>query len=391
MDKKNLIENVPCFYELDSEALDILAGKVYETSFKTGTIIFNEGEDADRLYIVSDGVVEILKNDKDGNEVVVGVHTKGNVFGEMAILDNLPRSGTARTRTPVKALYLEREDFLKILDTNPSVNRCMMKSLSGIIRTFNEVHIKENAEYNKRLKTVLEELKKMQKEALYKERLYLMGQSASQILHDIRNPLSVLKTQALLLGTGRLSSSEKKKACENIISTVSRMENLTTEFMDFIRGDIKLDYTVVGARQLGESLSDSLADKFAKKNVRLEIEYKNEFSAIVDEGRILRCLINLIENALKAVDRDRGIVSVVFDCKNEVFSIEITDNGCGIPEEKLSRIFQPFFSESEGGTGLGLQIVQSIVKAHNGEILVKSVPGKGTTFTMMIPCFTFGV
>ena len=169
------------------------------------------------------------------------------------------------------------------------------------------------------------------------------------------------------------------------------MENLTTEFMDFIRGDIKLDYTVVGARQLGESLSDSLADKFAKKNVRLEIEYKNEFSAIVDEGRILRCLINLIENALKAVDRDRGIVSVVFDCKNEVFSIEITDNGCGIPEEKLSRIFQPFFSESEGGTGLGLQIVQSIVKAHNGEILVKSVPGKGTTFTMMIPCFTFGV
>lgn len=386
-----MIENVLCFNELDSEALDVLAANVFETSFGTGEIIFNEGEAADKLYIVADGIVEILKNDRDENKVTVGVHTKGNVFGEMAILDNLPRSGTARARTPVKALYLERDDFLKILDSNPSVNRCMIKSLSGIIRTFNEVHIKENAEYNKRLKSVVEELKKMQKEALCKERLYLMGQSASQILHDIRNPLSVLKTQALLLGTGDLSPPEKKKACENIISTVSRMENLTTEFMDFIRGDIKLDYTVVGARHLGDSLLESLSGKFSEKNVRLDIEYKNEFSAIVDEGRILRCLINLIENALKAVDRGTGVVSVVFDCKNELFSIEITDNGCGIPEENLSRIFQPFFSESEGGTGLGLQIVQSIVKAHNGEIQVKSVPGAGTTFTMIIPCFTFGV
>lgn len=391
MDKKALIGKILCFNELDSDSLKILAGKVFETTFCRGEVIFSEGENADRFYIVAEGVVEILKKDKENNQVIVGVHTRGNVFGEMAILDNLPRSGTARARTPVEALYLEKDDFLKLIDSNPAINRCVMKSLSGIIRTFNEVHIKENAEYNKRLKIIAEELKKMQKEALYKERLYLMGQSASQILHDIRNPLSVLKSQALLLEQILLSGSENKKICENIISTVCRMERITTEFMDFIRGEIKLDYTVVNAKQLGEALSASLADKVSAKNIQLKIVYKNEFSAIVDEGRILRCLINLIENAIKAVDKNTGIISVVFDCENEVFSIEISDNGCGIPKENISKIFQPFFSEAEGGTGLGLQIVQSIVKAHNGEIKVESTEGQGTTFTMIIPCFTFGV
>jgi signal transduction histidine kinase len=133
-----------------------------------------------------------------------------------------------------------------------------------------------------------------------------------------------------------------------------------------------------------------LENEFRLQHVRLEMHLAgNMVNAFLDENQIEQVFINILLNALHAVEED-GVITIEsrFNSHQERISVEIADNGCGIPEEDTKKIFEPFFSRKSNGTGLGLAVSYGIIQNHRGDIRVFSEPGKGTRFVIDIPVST---
>jgi signal transduction histidine kinase len=124
-----------------------------------------------------------------------------------------------------------------------------------------------------------------------------------------------------------------------------------------------------------------------EKGIEIKKEYDENLKIVrVDRYRIERMLSNLIQNSIDAVEENKGIIKIKTKADNGSFKIIVEDNGCGIPEKNIDKIFDIFFTtKGSRGTGFGLAIVQKIVKEHNGKIEVSSKVGEGTIFTIILP------
>ncbi len=247
----------------------------------------------------------------------------------------------------------------------------------------------------------LRQMRELEEELRRKDRLAALGELSAGIAHEVRNPLGIIKNSAQIL-QDRLKSKElKSKELTNfIIEETDRLNKVVTNFLDFARPqepDLeKGDIIPVLDKVLG--LLESQTSGGSIKVVR---KYEKGMpSALVDEDLLSQVFFNLIANALQAMP-EGGTLTVATQLKVEsrkfkaeeenpltetnFLEISFADTGCGIPEEKLSKIFNPFFSLREGGTGLGLSIVHKIIESHGGEISVESRVGKGTTFFLRLP------
>jgi two-component system nitrogen regulation sensor histidine kinase NtrY len=124
----------------------------------------------------------------------------------------------------------------------------------------------------------------------------------------------------------------------------------------------------------------------AHKNVHFEFVPHNLPILNIDRDQMQRVMINLIKNSLAAVDKDGEVfIRTDYDSQKQVVRLEVSDNGCGIPDEDKGRLFEPYFSTKKSGTGLGLTIVNAIISDHNGYIRVRDNKPKGTTFLIEFP------
>src|SRR5690606_15451257 len=122
-------------------------------------------------------------------------------------------------------------------------------------------------------------------------------------------------------------------------------------------------------------------DRLTLKQIRLKVNYPDEPCYIrADKEKLKIALLNIIINAIEAIDNVNGELMIALIPNEESYSLEIADNGCGIPQENLSKLFEPYFTSKRNGIGLGLASTLNIVQAHNAAIEVKSTVGQGTTF-----------
>jgi len=254
-----------------------------------------------------------------------------------------------------------------------------------MVRRSNEQHIADLDRQNHELSRAYAEVKAAQEEVISRERLSVIGRFSSLILHDIRNPLSALKSRVELLRLNYDNREYVDKSIEKINSDISRMEMIAAEFLDFARGEIRLQMSIVNVSVLFDRLKDGLAQKMESGTIRLEMVNEVPVPVILDEERMLRALINACENAFKAMP-DGGTLSLIARIVKGRLNIEISDTGCGMPREVLENMFKPFYSVStSGGTGLGMIIIKSIVDAHHGEVEIFSRVGEGTRIVMSLP------
>jgi len=194
-----------------------------------------------------------------------------------------------------------------------------------------------------------------------------------------------LKSRVELLRLNYDNREYVDKSIEKINSDISRMEMIAAEFLDFARGEIRLQMSIVNVSVLFDRLKDGLAQKMESGTIRLEMVNEVPVPVILDEERMLRALINACENAFKAMP-DGGTLSLIARIVKGRLNIEISDTGCGMPREVLENMFKPFYSVStSGGTGLGMIIIKSIVDAHHGEVEIFSRVGEGTRIVMSLP------
>jgi signal transduction histidine kinase len=228
-----------------------------------------------------------------------------------------------------------------------------------------------------------------ERELVRSERLAAVGKMAAMITHEVRNPLSSigLNTELLEEELGESSaSSEAKQLLSAIHREVDRLTAITEEYLAFSRLP-KPKVAREPVNKLVTALADFVREDLAVKQVNLALELGDgEPTALIDPAQIRQCLVNLVLNASEAVaSKGGGKITVRTRRDGTRVVIEVEDDGTGISPDVLPRLFDPFFSTKESGSGLGLALTQQIVKDHGGDVAVASTLGRGTTFKVSVP------
>jgi signal transduction histidine kinase len=376
------------FKGLSDDEIDLVAEACAEEERDAGDVIFVEGSTADRFYIVMEGRVEVWKNFYDPKPNLLAVHGSGRFFGEMALIDELPRSATVVAKERTRILYLYREDFLRLIRERASIALSVMTGISYMIRNSNESFVVDLRKRNAELERTYAQLKKAHAERLRSERLSTLGKFSSLILHDIRNPLSILKGQLQLM---QMRLGEPEKLAGHVaasLAEVNRLERLASEFLDYSRGEVRLDMAVTTPGDLFAKIETALAERIVGSGVAIKIAKETRYNepVILDIERVFRALLNVADNARKAMSKAGGILTLKSYRTGDRLVLETGDTGEGMSPEVLAHIFEPFFSASDqGGTGLGMLIVKNIVEAHGGTVRLGSKPGVGTRVLLSFP------
>lgn len=234
---------------------------------------------------------------------------------------------------------------------------------------------------------IIEENELLRREISQTERLKSIAILASGMAHEIKNPLTALKTFSEYL-PHKIDDKEFLRKFSPLISKeINRIDSLVHELLDFAKpAPVQLKPTNLHA--LIESTLDFLSNDFVKHKININKDYQldPELSLNLDANQFKQALLNIILNSIDAMHNGGTLTFATlksFDSSR--INLKIQDNGVGINSEDLPHIFDPFFTKKDHGTGLGLSITHEIIKNHNGRIFVESKAGKGTTFIIELP------
>ena len=378
-------QKLELFRDLTPSDLNKFLSESREESFETERVIFKEGAELDRFYVVLEGQVEIWKDFGTPYADILAIHGPGACFGEMSLIDDLPRSATVKTATPVRLLSLEKPRFRQIITENPSIALLIMRTVSKMVRVSNDAFQVGLRQKNLMLETAYEDLKRVQADRIRDERLSTLGKFASLIIHDLRNPISIVMGYGEMLALPSQSPERTAVMVQKLLLQVEKLNRMVGELLDYSRGNIRLSLSPLSLGDLFAKLADQYLSQLKAKEVELRIDNQVIEPLLVDQERLMRVFSNLIDNALKAMRRGGVLGLKAFRQGGDVI-VHVSDTGEGMPEEVVKNLFEPFFSaSSSGGTGLGMVVVANVIEAHQGTVNVSSVPGEGTTIELKLP------
>jgi signal transduction histidine kinase len=245
------------------------------------------------------------------------------------------------------------------------------------------------AEYQLRLKEQIQELNEANKQLIQMrsiEKFAATGRIARTIAHEVRNPLTninlaVEQLQAELNGAGTgntdlmLTMISRNSARINLL--ITDLLN-STKFADLV-------YRRISVNQLLDETLELAKDRLILKNITVVKHYlENICDIAVDVEKMKIAFLNIVVNAIEAMEQGAGILQLQTMTRENKCVVTITDNGGGLDEESMSKVFEPYFTSKTKGTGLGLTNTQNIILNHNGHISLESKKGEGTTFTIQL-------
>jgi signal transduction histidine kinase len=351
------------FQGISPELLSEIGSEMEVLSFDPGDVIFQEGDPGRTMYLVGHGRVKISKLGRGHQQETLSFIEPGQFFGEMSLFDGQPRSAQATAVEPTILGSVDDHTFHNILEAAPS-----------------DLHLNF-------LRSVVERLRRANShfitEVMRAERLSLVGTMANSIIHDLKNPISVIRCCADLLER-KASDPSCIEFTQIINKALDGMMGMTQELLDFARGKSSTEMTLTPVDRLMDELDVQMM-RLVPDRVHLVKDVRFHGSIMVDLPRFVRVVLNLVKNALDAMGGIGILQLSVFTKENEL-CIAVIDTGCGISAEMQSKIFEPFVTLGKSnGTGLGMAIAKSVVEAHNGKILLQSELGHGTTVEIRLP------
>ncbi len=302
---------------------------------------------------------------------------------------------------PVKQLVLmtrrvARGDLTHIvsIDTDDEMGhlaRSFNRMTQSLQRANDEIH-----EWIRTLEQKVEErtkeLKDAQSQLMRTEKLAAVGKIAATVAHEINNPLTGVFTYIKLMERkieeGKRETPDVEKFREYLATMsreVQRTSAIVLNLLDFTRPK-ELSRMMVDLCFLVEESLGIVRNKVALSNVTVETRMEQMPEIMADPGQMKQVFINIIVNACEAMEAGGHLtITSRYDDETGTETVAFADTGPGISPEEMARVFEPFYTTKEKGTGLGLAVVHGIVTRHNGTIDVRSEPGKGTEITIVLP------
>lgn len=352
------------FEGIAPEVLEEIGSELSVVRLRPGEVIFREGDRGHSLYLIGEGSVKISKRGRGGEQETLAFIQSGNFFGEMALLDGEPRSAMATAAESTLLGLVNEQSFQDILQLAPSrLHMNFLRSVTERLRSVNSHFISE---------------------VMRSERLSLVGAMANSIIHDLKNPICIVRCCSDLIANESADPRLKElTAMQN--KAVEGMLSMTQELLDYARGSTALAKEEISIWRLLDDLQEQALQLLPGQNVQFVRRLRYEGTIEVDLARFTRVLCNLIKNAREAM-KGGGILTLSIDRVKDEVVIRLSDTGCGIPPEILPRLFEPFVTHGKkNGTGLGMAIAKSVVDTHGGKIAVASIPGSGTTVDIRLP------
>jgi two-component system nitrogen regulation sensor histidine kinase NtrY len=220
------------------------------------------------------------------------------------------------------------------------------------------------------------------------QRMAAWREVARRIAHEIKNPLTPIQLSAQRLRKRYLEKLRPDGAVfdectRTIVKQVEELKGMVNEFSNFAR----MPACQPTPNHLNEIVKETMVlFQEAPKEVRIEFIPHDLPVFNIDRDQMKRVMINLIKNSLTAIEREGKIrIETSYDPKLQMVRLEVSDDGCGIPDEEKGKLFEPYYSTKKSGTGLGLTIVNAVIADHNGYIRVRDNEPKGTTFLIELP------
>jgi PAS domain S-box-containing protein len=221
------------------------------------------------------------------------------------------------------------------------------------------------------------------------ESLAALTTLAAGVAHEIKNPLASIRIQLGIIR--RILEKNCNKKTDSIFHNISLVEQeidrLNAIVVDFLFAVRPMDITLIHdrAEEVVREVAELMSKEAENQNIRVITKFDADLpDVMIDRKYLKQALLNIVKNAIAAMP-EGGTLTISVSVRNDELLIAVSDTGIGIPEELLAKIFEPYFTTKESGTGLGLTITFKIIKEHNGEITVESSPGIGSTFTIHLP------
>lgn len=227
-------------------------------------------------------------------------------------------------------------------------------------------------------------IKKAERTALRAEKFAATGRLVRTLAHEVRNPVNNINLACEHLRS--IDTSEDNALYIDIIYRNSgRINELIKELLNSSRpSEMQLKDAIL--QSLIDEIVNSAKDRINLKNINLQVDYPSEFiNVYLDFDKMAIALLNILINAVEAIENDNGRISITVRKEKDNAVIEITDNGSGISEDKIPRLFEPYYTSKRNGIGLGLASTLNIIQAHSGTIEVTSELDKFTNFTITLP------
>ena len=356
----------PLFRPLSLGELEALGQSVQVRQVAAGVEIFREGDTGDGLYVVGAGLVQISCLISNNVRHVFSEVGPGEAFGEMAVLEEKPRSATALAKVDTCVHFIPRDAMLRLAGSSPQFSLGLVREISNRLREFNRQYVRE---------------------VLQTERLTLVGRFARSIVHDLKNPLNIISITSEMAGMENSTPESRKLARTRISKQVERISELVNEILEFTQGShtafvlAPTDYRVF-VRLLLEEIRPELELRSATVEVETPAP---EVKLLLNPKRLRRVFYNLFHNATDAMPKG-GKIFLRFHQDGAQVVTEIEDTGSGIAPEIADGLFAAFATYGKAhGTGLGLSICKKIVEDHGGTISARNLPGRGALFYFSLP------
>jgi signal transduction histidine kinase len=386
------------FKGLEDRELEEVARLTEFRTYPSNTILCHEGAYEDVLYVIADGKIVISQKIIDGEEErILRVGGRGDIVGEMALIQSAPRAATVRTTTECTVLEMKKEDFETILSRSPHMAIDLIRITLDRIRANDKKMIEDLQKTNKVLRQ------------LDRNKLEFILIAA----HELRTPLTVLNGFVNVLRSfpETTTNAALGEVTDGILKGTNRMHKVINMMLDLTRigsETLKVASEPVPLKRILDDLLRDCEATTRERRIRLTVRHAADTPEIKgDSALIQKALYQLIINAIKYTP-DGGKILIttrpsVFDDNSPSLEIAVRDRGIGLDAEHHELIFEKFYQVGTvalhssgkttfkgGGPGLGLALVRGVARAHGGKVWVESagydeVNFTGSTFYFMLP------
>ncbi|MFN8154521.1 MAG: cyclic nucleotide-binding domain-containing protein [Bacteroidia bacterium] len=428
-----LLSKTSLFRSAEKSLLEQICVMVERITLRANEPLFKKGDPGESMYIIESGKLKV----HDGN-IEFAELGPADYFGEASLIDNSPRTASVSAKSDASILRLGIRDFFSLLGSNPSMNRLLMKELINRLRNQNDavvaefrsreaklqelvelrtkqiVEEKKNVEKKSlELELALKELQEAQRLLIHQEKMASLGQLTTGIAHELLNPLNFVNNfsavsidlvKELQELKGIDSITDAVDICNDLLDNLGRISQHGHRAGEIVRS--MAEHSSAFGKEKTEVDVHALINDAVGVSVKTWTNAMNEtpFGVEMDLAAdpqktssvysdLFRVMINILRNAATAIqdrlatsDKREGLISISTRNEDGKIIVSVKDNGIGIPEVNVEKIFLPFFTTrpTGKGVGLGLSISHQIVTAYGGNLLyVKN--GDGATFEMVLP------